>query len=232
MTPSEFEELVAADYRRQGYDVENRPDVGDWGVDLFATKGAERVAVQVKMYGGTARPVNRAMVMELFGAAAYFDCTDAAIATDGRVMADAKDVARKLDIAVLEFREGGPITAQARDEASKAASGSPRTFESVWTTYIVPLQGQTLVRANGETNQIMKVDWSGIERITSTGSRQHIKIEIFKLVVNRVLVCGSITRDQINELYPGRASSGIALILAQVPIFEYCGRPAVLRLRR
>ncbi len=232
MTPSEFEELVAADFRRRGYDVENYPDTNDWGVDLIAINGVERVAVQVKMYGGTTRPVNRAMVMELFGAAAYFDCTSAAIATDGRVMAAARDVARKLDIAVLEFGEGGPNTAQTRDEVSKAAGGSPPTFESVWTTYIVPLQGQTLVRANGEPNQIMKVDWSGIERITSNGRRQHIKIEIFKLVVNRVLICGAITRAEINELYPGRASSGIALILARVPIFEYGGRPAALRLRK
>jgi restriction system protein len=232
MTPSEFEELVAGDFRRRGYEVENRPDANDWGVDLIAVNGAERVAVQVKMYGGTTRPVNRAMVMELFGAAAFFDCTTAVIATDGRVMADARDVARKLHIAVLEFGEGGPSTAQTRDEVSKAAGGSPPTFESVWTTYIVPLQGQTLARANGETNRIMKVDWSGIERITSTGRRQHIKIEIFKLVVNRVLLCGAITREQINELYPGRASSGVSLILAQVPIFEYSGRPAVLRLRK
>lgn len=232
MTPSEFEELVAGDFRHRGYEVENRPDMGDWGVDLIAVNGAERVAVQVKMYGGTARPVNRAMVMELFGAAAYFECTAAAIATDGRVMADARDVARKLDIAVLEFGEGGPSTARTRDEVSKAADGSPLTFESVWTTYIAPLQGQTLVRPHGETNQIVKVDWSGIERITSTGRRQHIKIEIFRLVVNRVLLCGAITRGQINEMYPGRASSGIALILAQVPIFEYGGRPAALRLRR
>jgi len=65
---------------------------------MFASKGDERLAVQVKMYGGTARPVNREMVMQLHGAKDYFECTLAVVVTDGRVARDARDVATKLEI--------------------------------------------------------------------------------------------------------------------------------------
>ena len=55
----------------------------DYGVDVFATKGKEKIAVQAKMYGGGTRKINRQMVMELHGAKDYFDCTKAIIGTDG-----------------------------------------------------------------------------------------------------------------------------------------------------
>lgn len=99
MTPSEYEALVADRFRQRGYVVEDRPATNDWGVDLIAVKDTERIAIQAKMYGGTPRPVNRAQIMELCGAAAYFDCARAVLATNGRVMADAQEVAEKLGIA-------------------------------------------------------------------------------------------------------------------------------------
>jgi len=37
------------------------PTTNDWGVDIFAERHEERLAVQVKMYG-RARPVNRQMI--------------------------------------------------------------------------------------------------------------------------------------------------------------------------
>ena len=91
--PNEYESLVAAHFARLGYEVEDRPASHDWGVDVIAENSDERVAIQAKMYGGSARPVNRAQIMELYGAAAYFDCTRAVLATNGRVMSDAAAVA-------------------------------------------------------------------------------------------------------------------------------------------
>jgi len=220
VTPSEYEALVARHYRKLGYTVEDRPASNDWGIDVIASKGDERIAVQAKMYGGSTRPVNRAQVMELHGAAAYFDCTRAVVATDGRLMSDALAVAAKLGIEILRLPAVERRTTRA--SRSKALGPEPAAeFDRLWEDHIIPLAGMTLQRANGTTNTIVAVDWAGIDRLTSNGNKQHIKIEIFRLAVRRVLEEGRITRDEINALYPGRASSGIVLILSQIPDFEY-----------
>ena len=58
------------------------------------------MAVQAKMFRGSNRPVNAQVVMELYGAAAYADCANAMVATDGRVLPDAEEVAAKLGIPI------------------------------------------------------------------------------------------------------------------------------------
>jgi hypothetical protein len=233
MTPREFEEAVAALLRSEGYETELGAYVGDWGVDVVATRGDERLAVQVKMYGGTSRPVNRQMVMELHGAAAYLDCTGAVIATDGRILPDAADVAAKLGIRVLDM---GGVVVEAHELGTSGPSlvGAPNRdleFEQIWERYVMPLQGRTLARPDGTSNVIEKVDWSGVERITSNGRRGRIKIEIFRFAIDRIIAAGSITRTEINDNYVGRASSGVILILSQVPLFQLQESPLTLRLR-
>lgn len=58
MTPYEFENLVCEYYRSKGYKAEVTPYSGDYGVDVFAVKGKEKIAVQAKMYGSSSRKVN------------------------------------------------------------------------------------------------------------------------------------------------------------------------------
>lgn len=57
MTPYEFENLVCEYYRSKGYKAEVTPYSGDYGVDVFAVKGKEKIAVQAKMYGSSSRKV-------------------------------------------------------------------------------------------------------------------------------------------------------------------------------
>lgn len=222
MTPTQFEESVCEYYRREGYDAKLTPSTGDYGVDIFATKKKQKLAIQVKMYGRSARKINRQAVMELHGAKDYFDCTDAVIATDGEVLPDALEVASKLNIEILYLR-GNSIAAPKRDNGKGIMS-----FDRIWERYIMPLQGKTLMKSDGESNVITKVDWSGVERLTSNGKKGKIKIEIFKYAVNRLLTERYITRDEINQNYTGRASSGIILILSQVPLFTLTKNPAGL----
>jgi Holliday junction resolvase-like predicted endonuclease len=231
MTPAEFEALVATDYATRGYEVQDRPYRADWGVDVIATKGAERVCVQVKMYGGTTRSVNRAAIMELYGASAFFDCTLAVLATDGLVVADAVAVAAKLGVQIVEINGSDIAPSRPRRRSAPLPHVAHVSFDSIWERYIMPLEGTALTTPTGRTNRIVKVDWSGLARITSNGREQRIEIEIFRAVVNQLLTTGTITRAEINNLYPKRASSGIALILSQVPAFAYGGRPAVMRVR-
>lgn len=226
MNPQQYEQLVAEHFRVRGYTTWTTPCSGDYGVDAFATKGSERIAIQAKMYGKTARRVNREMVMQLHGAKDYFECTKAVIATDGAILEDAREVAMKLGIEILNIAAQALFGPVPRTDLLGSAE-----FDEIWVDWIMPLRGKVLTRSDGKTNEIVNVDWSGIERITSNGQKQTIQIEIFRKTVNHLLRHGSITRIQINEEYAKRASSGILLILAQVPLFEIMDRPLGLRLR-
>jgi restriction system protein len=221
MTPKQFEELVCEYFRNKGFKAEATSYSNDYGVDVFATKGKEKIAVQAKMYGGGTRKINRQMVMELHGAKDYFDCTKAVIATDGILLADATEVANKLKIEILNIDSSVSST-------TKRPPSNDKTFDSIWGKYIIPLQGKTLTRDNGETNEIVKVNWSEVERLTSNGNKGKIKVEIFKQAINKLLADGSITRDYINQNYVGRASSGVILILSQVPFFQLTDKPTGL----
>jgi hypothetical protein len=158
----------------------------------------------------------------LHGAKDYFDCTKAVIATDGILLTDAQEVASKLKIEVLNIDSSFVPT-------TKKTSTQDKTFDSIWEKYIIPLQGKTLTRDNGETNEILKVNWSEIERLTSNGNKGKIKVEIFRQAINKLLADGSITRDYINQNYVGRASSGVILILSQVPFFKLTDKPTGLK---
>lgn len=225
MTPRQFEEYVCEYYRKQGYKADITPSSGDYGIDVFATKGKEKLAIQAKMYGSSTRKINRQCVMELHGAKDYFDCTKAIIATDGIFLPDAIEVAAKLNIEII-YLDSLTIT------KPSIAKTKDKTFEDIWLKYIIPLQGKTLTKSNGETNSIVTADWSGIERITSNGKNGKIKIEIFKQAINKLLTTGQITRDEINQNYTGRASSGIILILSQVPFFETTKNPTGLAFKK
>jgi restriction system protein len=175
------------------------------------------------MYGNSTRKINRQMVIELHGVKDYFDCTKAIIATDGTLLSDAITVAEKFKILYLNNFQPLP---------TKKKKSNDLDFESIWEKYVMPLYGKTLTRSNGETNIIVKADWSGIERITSKGNKGKIKIEIFKKATNKLLRDGNITRDEINQNYPGRASSGIVLILSQVLFFQITNRPTGLQYKK
>lgn len=222
MTPKEFEELVCEHFRKNGYEAKTTSYSNDYGVDIFAAKGKEKIAIQAKMYGGGTRKINRQMVMELHGAKDYFECSKAIIATNGIFLPDALEVAHKLKIEVLNIRSSIPF-------GSKKEITSDKTFDNIWEKYILPLQSKTLTRDNGETNEILKVSWSEIEQLTSNGNKGKIKIEIFKQSINKLLEDGYITRDYINQNYVGRASSAVILILSQVPFFHLTDKPKGLK---
>lgn len=224
MNPRQYEELVCEYFRKQGYKAEITPYSNDYGIDIFATKGKEKIAVQAKMYGG-GRNINRQAIMELYGAKDFFDCSKAVLATDGTLLPTAIIVAAKLKIEILYLD-----SFQSLPKTTIKTNG--KTFELIWEKYIIPLQGKTLTRGSGETNKILKVDWSGIERVTSNGNNGKIKIEIFKQSVNKLLADGFITRDEINQNYTGRASSGVILVLSQVPFFQLTDRPIGLQYKK
>jgi len=225
MRPDEYEHIVAEFFERNGYKTKVSQYSNDYGVDVFALKGKTKIAIQAKMFGNSTRPINRQMVMELHGAKDYFDCTKAIIATNGRIIENAKEVADKLKIEIIE------IPAIKTDFKPKTTKRKGE-FENIWEKYVMPLEGKTIKRDNGKSNTILKVDWAGIERVTSNGKKQKIKIEIFEKTINHLLKFGEITRTYINEEYSGRASSGIVLILSNTEFFEQTNNPTGLIMKK
>jgi restriction system protein len=219
VTPGEFERVVARQLETEGYATSLTPTTNDWGVDIFATRGRDRLAVQVKMYAGS-RPVNREMIFALRGAAEYFECTGAIIATDGHLRSDALAAANKLGIRVLEIQRARDPRRLPAPPSRRRSRRSSLDFETIWSKHVMPLVGKTLENDRGLTNKITAVDWGGVRRVSSSGARSRIPIEPFRWAIETILEFGSVTRQEINEQYAGRASSGIQLVLAQVPAFE------------
>lgn len=225
MTPKEYESFICAKFSQDGYKTELTSYNNDYGIDVFALKGDEKLGIQVKMFGHTTRKVNRQMIMELHGSKDLFKCTKAVLVTDGQIIDNAKEVADKLGIEILFIEPDNNFSINNQDSTASQ-------FDIIWEKYVKPLEGQTITRANGKSNKILTVDWSGIERITSNGKKQRIKIEIFRLVISKILSDGSITRDFINQEYKDRASSGIVLILSHVSFFDFYDNPTRLVLNK
>lgn len=229
MTPTQYEHHVAEVLAAEGWHCEVSPPTHDLGLDIVCEKQGRRLGVQVKMYGG-GRPVNSQIVMQLYGAAAYRDCGEAMIATDGRILDDARFVAKKLGVSIRIIAASG-IDSREADLGGQGTNGW--TFDSIWERYVMDLEGRTLTRHGGSANVVLAVDWGGLTRRTSNGKVQRIEIEIFQWVIERLLAGETVLRDEINDQYVKRASSGIVLIVGSLPMFDTVkvGRKSGLRLR-
>lgn len=222
MKPNEYELFVAEHFRSQGYRVTRTPTSNDYGIDIIAESDSEKLAIQVKMYGGTTRKVNRQMIMQLHGAAAYADCDKSILVTNGEVLPDAQEVAQDLNIHIHYLpvpHAGYDQTVGSVSEISQTSTTNILTFDDIWQRYIIPLEGRTIPLARGRTNRILKVHWGGIERVTSTGRTGRIEIKVFRFAVDKLLRSGSVTRDEINQFCEKRVSSGVVAVLSQVPFF-------------
>ncbi len=208
MTPDQYEKYVANYFQNKGYKVKQTPYSNDYGVDVFAEKNKEKIAIQAKMFGNSNRKINRQMVMEFYGAKDFFNCNKGIIVTNGEIIQNAKDVADKLGVEILFIYPQSHVPK------------NNSQFDEIWENYVMPLEGKTIARKNGKINKILEVNWGGINRITSNGNQQKIDIEIFKKTINHLFENGSITRQEINDEYSKRASSGIVLILSQLPMIR------------
>jgi len=233
MTPKEFEQYVAEYYQRQGYETEITPYSGDYGVDVIAQKGEERIAIQAKMYGNSSRKLNRETIMQLYGAMTYRHCSKAVIATNGTCMVDAIEVANKLGVEILYFDSALDIVETNNDvqqvdkECALSNTDNPTVpFDEMWERYVMPLSGKTIV--NGDLkNKIVSVDWGGLKRESSNKKVSRISIEEFKLAYDLLVSNGSVERTLINQ-HAKRCSSAIVLVLSQVPFIGVQDKPKIM----
>lgn len=151
--------------------------------------------------------------MVTYAACVYFDCARRMIATDTRIRLNAQEVASKLGV---EFRH---ILAQWPADM-RSIHLPDLSFGRIWSEHVAALTGHVLMRPNGSTNEIISVDATGLKRRTSNGKIQHIKADVFRWAIERLIAGEIVLREDINDHAGGRASSGVLLILASLPQFE------------
>lgn len=79
MTGIEFESYVAAKLHAAGYRVAMTKITGDFGVDLIARKGADRIAIQCKRH---ARHIGAAAVQQVVAGALLHRCTSTMVVSN------------------------------------------------------------------------------------------------------------------------------------------------------
>lgn len=104
------------------------------------------------------------------------------------------------------------------------------SFDEVWEKYIIPLQGKVLTNENIE-NTILKVDNKGITRVSSKGNINRIGIENFREAYELLISKGSVERGEIHQLVGNRCSSGIVLVLSQVPFIGVRQKPITIYIK-
>lgn len=224
MNPEQYEHHVAKVLSQEGWQAAVSRHSRDLGIDVLATRDDRRLAVQVKMYGGSTTKINAERIMCLYGAAAYAECSERMLATNGQLTTEAQLVAAKLNVTVRQIPAADP-------------GGRPTSavgFGQIWREHIEPLAGTNIARSNGKTMRILEVDGSGVLRVTTSGTRQRIELDIFRWAIERLLHGEMVTRAEIHERSsPRRVSSGVLLILGTVPSFELVtvGRGKAIRLR-
>jgi restriction system protein len=101
MSGDGFEDWVVEALARAGFDCENLPRTRDFGIDVVARRGKLRVGVQAKRYDG---PVGNSAVQQAIAGAGHHDCAVAAVVTQSRFTAAAREQARtaRLPVVLIE----------------------------------------------------------------------------------------------------------------------------------
>lgn len=235
MTPEEFERYVACIFESKGYKTEVTRYSGDYGVDVFAFKGKEKIAIQVKKFGNCTRKVNRDVFLKLYGSQHFFDCTRAIVATDGKVMDDAVEVAKKLGIEIFsvdtkKIEKCRPDNQSTVNDAITEDNRLYPDFSLIWDNFIRPLEGKTLFNSRGP-NRILEVNNTALIRSSINDISGEINRDYFKLAYEYLTKKGSVTRDYINQQIDKGCSSIIFLVLAQLPFIEESKNPQTLKMK-
>lgn len=123
---SEFEQLVAELFRRQGYAVtENLLGGADGGVDLVLRKGTEHALVQCKYW--RAQPVGASVVRELKGVMATRGIPCGFVVSSGTFTPQAKAFATEARISLVD----GQQLMSMRRQFSRSAAGHDAKFGAI-----------------------------------------------------------------------------------------------------
>lgn len=102
MEGREFEEYVAALFCKLGYQAYVTHQSRDFGVDVVAKRGGERIAIQVKRY---AKPVSLGGVQQAVTGMHKFNCNKAMVVTNNYFTPGAKELANHSSCELVD-RDG------------------------------------------------------------------------------------------------------------------------------
>ncbi|MDH7904218.1 hypothetical protein NY147_08155 [Porphyromonas gingivalis] len=88
------------------------------------------------------------------------------------------------------------------------------------------LKGKTLTNTQG-TNKIIEVNQDEVKRITINNKVNRIKSQTIKEALRIVIEKKSVTRKEIFDTFLRRNSSGIVLILAEIPFIRSINKPNI-----
>lgn len=218
-----FELNVGEYFRELDYEVDVTRAVGDWGVDVFISKGGQKGAVQVKNYGNCRTRISRKDVMELYGAMAFFDCSFAKLVYNGKMNDDAKKVAEKLNIECIYKDQELTLFSN-----NKISTTIPYSFEECWKMFVQPLKGQQIRTKSNGTYTIRDVTNDRITYINTNGKEHKVKVDLFKWTFDKVLKCGIVHGKAIRDEFKTTHSSLVVAIFNLIPYFDIINGPCII----
>ena len=102
MSGAQFEGFVAEIMRGLGYRATVLGGSGDQGVDVIATAGKERIAIQCKNY---AKPVGNKPVQEVYAGARHHRCTAALVVAPEGFTKGAVELARSVGVSLRDAQD-------------------------------------------------------------------------------------------------------------------------------
>jgi hypothetical protein len=102
MTGTEFELYLEKVLQNRGYHVSITGASGDLGVDLIASKGQDRIAIQVKRHSGT---VSRRAISDAVAGMQHYRCNQAMVITNSRFTPGAITLARSTQCSLIDRNE-------------------------------------------------------------------------------------------------------------------------------
>ena len=96
----DFEYTCANILRGRGFtNVEVTKASGDQGIDVLASKGGQRYAIQCKLYSN---PVSNSAVQEAYAGMTYYGCSKAAVMTNSTFTASARELADSIGVELWD----------------------------------------------------------------------------------------------------------------------------------
>lgn len=99
-------------------------------------------------------------------------------------------------------------------------------IDIIYDECILNLKGKTLTNTQG-TNKIIEVNQDEVKRITINNKVNRIKSQTIKEALRIVIEKKSVTRTEIYDTFLRRNSSGIVLILAEIPFIRKIDQPKI-----
>jgi len=102
MTGEEFENFCKALLERYNFKVKKTKKFGDYGVDLIATNGKRKIAIQCKRWN---RKVNIKAIQEVVAGKNYYRCNEAMVITNNFFTDNAIKLANKNKVKIIDRKK-------------------------------------------------------------------------------------------------------------------------------